>query len=839
MRFRAIGAIAVLVVLVGGLGLLGGRATEAQTLPLVDLVFIIDESGSMGDDQADVRDRVDEIVAGAAAQMDASFGLVGFGDDSTIRTLAEPGPAAAFGAALSRLVVGGDGERGVAATIHATTLPFRTGARPCFVLITDEGSFGGDLASARSALDAVGATWFGVALLGKDNTETVYGPAAGSLSAHTGGLVVSISTFRQDAGPVLNALVDRCAKASVRDPATRTVVSSVLDWNQNPVVGDQIEIRSSSGYVTFTEEGHFTIDVAATDSDLTAYHPNWMFDPYAGVLPLIPGVDSGYVFIASIRPTIDCLGGSVSEPPQTDLLNRTGESGLVFITHGWKHPLDSPSQDVGEFVSLREQIDEQAGDDWKVVFYDWTTLSNTGLNPRQAARNADHLGLCIGNIIAAEGYTDVHFIAHSAGARLIETATLNLRARRGQSVMIQETVLDPFALDYYAGSEADWSEQYLNTDDTTAVSTNKTDYVGMFNFDGTAYWEQYDGIPVIENILAGGHGAPIMHYLCSVARLNDPLISLELWSLGTPCTWRPDPAQVHAGFALARENPQWTTALWDSYPKGQVQVFRADGTVAGHSPLVHALTEANIDLSNVIVTKSPSGLGELTLNGAGGAPSIEVLNLSPAWLAADFELVQSATHLRFDYEFKSAVPAAGLLQVLVDGVPVLMADERYASGVTSSGTLPLHQPLAPGRHTIMVRLDPLNEGDSSIIEVSNIRFFVESSATQPDPDDGEGVEPEPSEQLAGPPPTVGVVVPLAPAFLGTVPTRGLPALLVTGREVLRDDLIVALKLDGCGPQTMAVLEAGRWSVYIEGAPSQVNAAFPESLADRTPFFIRC
>lgn len=76
-------------------------------------------------------------------------------------------------------------------------------------------------------------------------------------------------------------------------------------------------------------------------------------------------------------------------------------------------------------------------------------------------------------------------------------------------------------------------------------------------------------------------------------------------------------------------------------------------------------------------------------------------------------------------------------------------------------------------------------------------------------------------------------------FAGSAPARGLVGLLVTNRASSATGLSSALATAGCSPASIAVLEAGVWKVYVVGAPSIVNSAFPSSLPAGTPFFVRC
>jgi hypothetical protein len=77
------------------------------------------------------------------------------------------------------------------------------------------------------------------------------------------------------------------------------------------------------------------------------------------------------------------------------------------------------------------------------------------------------------------------------------------------------------------------------------------------------------------------------------------------------------------------------------------------------------------------------------------------------------------------------------------------------------------------------------------------------------------------------------------SFSGTVPADGSIGLLVTTGTNNAASLISALGTGGCNVESLAVLMSGQWLIYINGAPAVVNAAFPASLADTTPFFVRC
>jgi hypothetical protein len=81
--------------------------------------------------------------------------------------------------------------------------------------------------------------------------------------------------------------------------------------------------------------------------------------------------------------------------------------------------------------------------------------------------------------------------------------------------------------------------------------------------------------------------------------------------------------------------------------------------------------------------------------------------------------------------------------------------------------------------------------------------------------------------------------PAGAAFSGNVPARGSIGLLVVRGTQTSATLVVAFQAAGCPVESLAILVAGRWLIFINGAPVVVNAAFPAQLVDLTPFFVRC
>src|SRR5215211_899414 len=122
-------------------------AAAAAALPKGDVVFILDESGSMGYDIADIRANVSSLAAQASGRIDARYALVGFGGGvpgvppNEPFTLTDFTTASGLRAALqhSGAFPGGGGgyEMGLDATTYAMTrvTGYRDDAATCAIVI--------------------------------------------------------------------------------------------------------------------------------------------------------------------------------------------------------------------------------------------------------------------------------------------------------------------------------------------------------------------------------------------------------------------------------------------------------------------------------------------------------------------------------------------------------------------------------------------------------------------------------------------------------------------------------------------------------------------------------
>ncbi|MGC8119146.1 VWA domain-containing protein [Marinobacter sp. VGCF2001] len=128
--------------------------SPAQAAPILsDIVFVVDESGSMGNVQANLRTNIGlfaSILTGTN-QVNAQYGLVGYGSSSPApRMLTDFTDASSFSSAAQGLRTNGASEPGYTATAFALnaldnqspTFSFRSNAVKNIIILTDEPSNG-------------------------------------------------------------------------------------------------------------------------------------------------------------------------------------------------------------------------------------------------------------------------------------------------------------------------------------------------------------------------------------------------------------------------------------------------------------------------------------------------------------------------------------------------------------------------------------------------------------------------------------------------------------------------------------------------------------------------
>lgn len=136
-------------------------ATSAQSQVMTDIIMVVDESGSMGNVQVNLRNNIAQFASIlSAGGIDAQYGLVGYGNGAVNpRTLTDLTSAANFATAAQNLVASGGTEPGYTASAYAlnqtvvrnpatditASFSFRNNAIKNIILFTDEPSNGENL----------------------------------------------------------------------------------------------------------------------------------------------------------------------------------------------------------------------------------------------------------------------------------------------------------------------------------------------------------------------------------------------------------------------------------------------------------------------------------------------------------------------------------------------------------------------------------------------------------------------------------------------------------------------------------------------------------------------
>ncbi|MCA9155792.1 MAG: pre-peptidase C-terminal domain-containing protein, partial [Planctomycetales bacterium] len=201
----------------------GFQAPPQPTTTQADIVFMIDTSGTMGGDIAEIRQRLSTFDQQMiAANIDAQYGLVTFpasnpnNQPRQIQDIVDFATFTAAGSPFNTFPIAGAIENGSQAVREAlndldvtTTFNFRPNSRIVVVLVTDEDddSPNADFIAAQQALTASNALFFGISALGIGNTDVTYG----ALATQTGGQNFDIDAFRLNAGPFFQGFTSALA----------------------------------------------------------------------------------------------------------------------------------------------------------------------------------------------------------------------------------------------------------------------------------------------------------------------------------------------------------------------------------------------------------------------------------------------------------------------------------------------------------------------------------------------------------------------------------------------------------------------------------------------------
>jgi len=424
-----------------------------------------------------------------------------------------------------------------------------------------------------------------------------------------------------------------------------------------------------------------------------------------------------------------------------------GVKNLVFVTHGWQsallNPLGPPSQpwmvemtnDIAQQLSASGQLGN-----WQIEAYYWLWQAWT-LYPGDALGNAGNIGTQLGKQFAAEGYQNVHLIAHSAGAGMIQAIADQLKQSQNPPT-IQMTFLDPYVglfgeLRNVYGRNADWSDEYFTAIDETSVDPLGTGLplpnayaVDVSWIDPNHQQAQYLG-PGGGPVALSSHGYPIDFYTQSITN-TDPNwcgaglgFALSMEKEGS--AWVNNRTILPVGnrglgpylpcSPVGAVEPQNFAGALESIELGAIiNLGNAAYAVSGTAASI--IGNAGLELQSIwsslplVQSGGVQPLGNPVPQGSGSGTN------TPAWLAVGVSVTNAVNFVQFDAAFTDTNSAQGLLTVYWNTNQIGMVDERVAGTSSQTYRFELPATVTSGLYTLSFRLDSFD--NSSSIVVTNI-----------------------------------------------------------------------------------------------------------------------
>lgn len=449
---------------------------------------------------------------------------------------------------------------------------------------------------------------------------------------------------------------------------------------------------------------------------------------------------------------------------RSDLLEETGywpaaAPNALLITHGWRADAQSwviemAAEACDRMASSRTlaSVDPNVltkvcqSNGWDVWALDWRTSART-ITPFLAVARARSRGEMLAANFSKKNYKHIHFVAHSAGSQLIDTATGRLKDS-GNAPEVHTTFLDAYEPASDAsiyGATADWADNYV---DTRSVGNL---HLGL---DGTQLFLEH-GYTV--DVTPSGDD-PCIFFLAGAAtcRHSRPYRfygrSVSPGFIGNTDYATMDPIAFDGGmgYPLALEDGRGMASLRTDYPKNRGCLMVGSSCTPRANPVdtrwvnVVRVKETVVDsvvgaVKWVAKTSADFLFDSIKLGFALVTPSQSTNSLipagtateSPSYLVAETTTTQPVNRLRFKWRFASG--GEGFLRVFVDGMLVREIDQRHAALGSSQaenvyiggapGALP------PGIHRIAFRLDGFGTNPSGV-DLTEIQLFSSSGPSK-------------------------------------------------------------------------------------------------------------
>ena len=377
----------------------------------------------------------------------------------------------------------------------------------------------------------------------------------------------------------------------------------------------------------------------------------------------------------------------------------------MLLTHGWLSNVDVWASGMAD--AIRNAIGSDAN--WDICAYDWREDADTGISdPWAAFVNALFHGERLGKELAKRNYEHIHFIAHSAGSNLIQTAADWIHVEALSPPRIHSTFLDAFdprrEMSHY-GNRVDWAEQYVDMRPVVPLRRvlgqfDATDIQlpNAYNFDVTGLdsdddnpheWPREWYMGTIQDSLS--FGFPLSVESGRSALLSHDFVTIEepFYPRGNICDLSNSAVQDLNDWPSTRVDYRRHIVLDD--PPFNFTLAQAEGRITTSE-------------TGTIFSPTPT--------------SVTLATASPVWISIRFEVTEPINIFQFAYQF--TLDAEGLLSVFFDNQLVFRTDERLQSGGVHVTDAIWIGETTEGQHILSFRLDNFVSIPSAI-EIADVR----------------------------------------------------------------------------------------------------------------------
>ena len=393
--------------------------------------------------------------------------------------------------------------------------------------------------------------------------------------------------------------------------------------------------------------------------------------------------------------------------------------------------------------SITHYLTANGLNNWQVVGYEWVEKASVGIYSvlnDSILDTAETEGKNLGTCLARDRWSHIHFIAHSAGSALIQTATDVIKDPRMGSAdtIIHETFLDPYVGVSYGGrgkygTNADWAESYYSHDLETSgeVATfTEGPLNNTYNVDVTGIDPDRIYFPNRDKLLVGPAFA-LDPEKC------DEAISSHNWPYEFYTQTIPPNSLMDSegfGFPSSKAGGGWENSVIN-YPVGRDNLRVLDPRICGWTVIVENPPEEipfEPNISEWPSLSSLRGLTEVTTYGVAlTTPSyipqelrrtatVSSESRTNTWIVFAVATPISVNTVSFDTEFLDR-NTNGLLTVYWDTNEIGHVDERFARMGSERHSYMFPRAETNETHSLGFRLDVFSELVSSVV-ITNIVF---------------------------------------------------------------------------------------------------------------------